>query len=137
MPLATSGPKSVRDEDDLVCEFLDISRAHFHAPIERLIFVSVDGMVHKRGRTTCGLQDACGASDRMSSSVAETLGCKLGTITHCVLTRGNLAQRYGDDQCWLRDVRCVSFVRTRRSTSCSSRAQVFVDSTACKGIAAL
>ena len=45
-----------------------------------------------------GLQDAgAGFFDRTSGSVAKKLGCKLGTFTHCVLTRGNLvAQRYGD-----------------------------------------
>ena len=49
-----SGPKPDRENDELY----DISRAHFHAPIERLIFVSIDGMVHKHGRTMSSLQDA-------------------------------------------------------------------------------
>ena len=59
---------------------------------------AADGMVHKLGRTTFGLQDAFASFDRMSGSVAEMLSCKLGTMTHCVLNRGNLvAQGHGDD----------------------------------------
>ena len=73
----------------MVCEFLDIARAHFHVPIERLVFISIDGMAYKFGRTMCGLQDAEAALDCMSGSVA-TLGCKLGTFTNRVLTHGNL-----------------------------------------------
>ena len=98
MSLTTSGPKPEREDDELVCEFLGISRAQFHAPIERLIFVSIDGMVHMLGRTMYGLQDVGAAFDRMSGSAAKKQGCKLGTFTHCVLTFGNLVvQCFGDD----------------------------------------
>ena len=67
-------------------------------PIERLIFGSIDGMVHKRGRTMYGLQDAGSAFDRTSGSVPKNWLQAWHFGTHCVLTRGNLvAQRYGDD----------------------------------------
>ena len=47
--------------------------------------------------TVYGLQDTGAAFDRMSGSVVKKLGSKLGTFTHCVLTRENLmVQRYGD-----------------------------------------
>ena len=65
---ATYGPKPERECDELVCEFLDISRAHFHAPIVRLIFVSIDGMVHKLWRTMYGLQDAGAAFGRIKEA---------------------------------------------------------------------
>ena len=108
--LATSGAKAEREDDEMVCEVIEISRTHFQAPIERLIFVSIDGMVHKLGRTMYALQDAC-------SSVAKKLGCKLGTCTHCVLTRGNLVtRRCGDDH------PALGMMRTSRSTSCWCRA---------------
>ena len=98
MSLVMSGPTPTCEEDDLFCEFLDISSAHILAPIERLVSVSTDGMVHKLGQTMCGLQGAGAGFDRMSGNVAKTPGCKLGTSTKCVLTRGNLvAQPHGDD----------------------------------------
>ena len=117
MSLAMSGD---REDDDLVCEFLDSSRTHVLAPIVRSIVVSIGGMVHKLGQTTFGLQDAAAAIGRTSCSVAKTLGCNLGTFTHCVWTSWNLvAKRYGDDSPVLgtrREVR--EFLLTCRSTSC-------------------
>ena len=56
-----------------------------------------------------GLQDAGTAFDKMSGQVAKKMGCRLGTFTHCVLSRGNLlAQCFGDDcrlLCTRREVR--------------------------------
>ena len=74
MSLAMSGPKPKREDDEVVCEFLDISRARFHAPIERLFFVSIRGMVHKLGWTIYGLHDAGSAFDRMSGQRGKEAG---------------------------------------------------------------
>ena len=88
MSLAMSGPQLEREDDELVCECHDISRAHCHAPVERLIFVSNDGVVHKPWRTMYGMQGPGAAFDRMCGKRCKEAGCKHGTFTHCVLTRG-------------------------------------------------
>ena len=42
MSMAMSGPKPASEDGELVCEFLDVSRAHFHAPIERKVLARID-----------------------------------------------------------------------------------------------
>ena len=96
--MAMRGPKPESEDDEVVCEFLDFSRAHFHAPTERKVLVRIDSEVYNLVRTMYGLQDAGAALDKMRCEEAKKMGCQLGTFTNCVLSRVNLeAQRYGDD----------------------------------------
>ena len=73
MTMAMFGPKPESEDDDHFCEFRDVSRAHFHALIERNVFVRIDGEVYPLGRTTYGLQDAGAAFDKMSGIFAVDL----------------------------------------------------------------
>eukprot|EP00971_Amphidinium_carterae_P272542 5409708-Amphidinium_carterae.2 len=55
--------------DDLVMEFLDISRAHLLSPVCRAIFVSVDGFVYRLKKAMYGLRDAGAAFDAKVSEM--------------------------------------------------------------------
>ena len=51
MSMVMSVPKPELEDDELVGEFLDVCRAHFHAPIDRKVFACIDGDICKLGRT--------------------------------------------------------------------------------------
>ena len=89
MPLAMSGPTPTCEEDDSVSEFLDISRAHFHAPIERLVSAPLTNGAQAWTNHVC--LAGCWGSTRPHEWERRTdAGLCVGTLTDCALTRGNL-----------------------------------------------
>ena len=57
---------------------LDIHRDHFHSPLARVVFVTINGRVYKLLKAMYGLRDAGASFDR------KVLGVSLGKISICV-----------------------------------------------------
>ncbi len=98
MSMAMTGERPANEDDELVVGLLDISWAHFHSELGRVVFIKIGDKVYRLRRAMYGLKDANAAFDKMSAKAALAMGCNIGTFTHCVLRRGTLtAQRHGDD----------------------------------------
>ena len=53
-----TGTRSEIQGDDDVLMLLDFPRAHFHAPLPRIVFVTIDGKVYRLLKAMYGLKDA-------------------------------------------------------------------------------
>ena len=63
---------------------LDISRAHFHSPLARAVFVTIDGKVYKLLKVMYGPRDAGAAFDRKVLDVMNLMCVSLGKMSICV-----------------------------------------------------
>ena len=54
---------------------LDISRAHLHSPLARVVFVTIDGKVYKLLKAMYGLRDVGAAFDRKVLDVMNLMEC--------------------------------------------------------------
>ena len=79
-----TGPRSQVDGDDEVLMLLDISRAHLHLPLARVVFVTIDDKVAKLLKAKYGLKDAGAAFDRKVLDVMNLMGVLLGKCSICV-----------------------------------------------------
>ena len=66
LSLMMTGPRSQIERDDTVMLW-EISRAHFHLPLARVVFVTLDGKVYNLLKTMHGLRDAGASFDRKVS----------------------------------------------------------------------
>ena len=81
---------------------LDISRAHLHSPLARVVFVTINGKVYKLLKEMYGLRDAGASIDRMVPDVMHLMRVSLGKFSICVGYRKVMNSlimlvRWGDD----------------------------------------
>ena len=62
----------------------DISRAHLHSPLARVVFVTINGKVYKLLKAMYGLRDAGASFDRKGLDVMNLMGVSLGKFSICV-----------------------------------------------------
>ena len=72
LSLMMTGPRSQVEGDDDVLMMLDISRTHLRSPLARVVFVTINGKVHKLPKAMYGLRDAGASFDRKVLDV----GCR-------------------------------------------------------------
>ena len=81
---------------------LDISRAHLHSLLARVVFVTINGKVYESLKAMCGLRDAGASFDRKVLDVMNLVGVSLGKFSIWVGYRklmNTLVRlvRWGDD----------------------------------------
>ena len=99
--MMTSPWSQVEGDDDVVM-LLDISRAHLHPPLPRVVFVTIDGKVYKLVKAMYELRDAGASFDTMLLLCDELDGSVSGQIQHlCWIQEsyGNHHGRRADDGC--------------------------------------
>ena len=97
-----TGPRSQVEGDDDVLTLLDISRAHLHSPLARVVFVTINGSDYKLLRAMYGLRDAGAPFDRKVLGVMNLVGVSLagfGVCVGCGAVLGTLVRLvcWGDD----------------------------------------
>ena len=102
LSLTITGPRSQVEGDDDVVMLLDISRAHLHSPLVRVVFVTIDGKVYKLLKAMYGLRDAGASFDRKVVDVMDLMAVSLGKFSICVGCRKAMDTlvrlvRWGDD----------------------------------------
>ena len=73
-----TGPRSQIEGDDDVLLLLDISRAHLHSPLARVVFVTIDGKIYKLLEAMYGQRDVGATFDRKVLDVMNLMGVSLG-----------------------------------------------------------
>ena len=77
----TTGRRSQVEGDDNVLMLLDISRAHLHSPLARVVFVmTINGNVHKLLNAISELQDTGASFDRKGA--CDELDWRVGGQIH-------------------------------------------------------
>ena len=76
-----TGPRSQVEVDDDVLMLLDISRAHLHLPLARVVFVTIIGKVYKLLKAMYGLRHAGASFDRKVLDVMNLIGVSLGKFS--------------------------------------------------------
>ena len=84
LSLPMTGPRCEVEGDDEVLMLLDISRAHLHSPLRRVVFVKIDGKVYRLLKAMYGLRDAGASFDRKVLDVMNLMGVTLGKFSICV-----------------------------------------------------
>ena len=84
LSLMMTGPRSQVEGHDDVLTLLDISRAHLHSPLARVVSVTIDGKVYKLLKAMYGLRDAEAAFDRKVLDVMNLIQVSLGKFSICV-----------------------------------------------------
>ena len=105
--LANAGQQGLRREDRRVLGFYDISRAHFHSPVRRHIYVKTpkEDTTVKTGlarllKAMYGTRDAGQCFDDFSEQTMKKLGFDIGKFNPCIhLHKGEnkVCVRHGDD----------------------------------------
>ena len=105
--VAMSGQVGTKREDQRVLGFYDVSRAHFHSPVRRPIFVkpppedtSIKSGVARLLKAMYGTRDAGNCFDTFAEEVMAKLGFECGVFSPCIYKhkRENMAcVRHGDD----------------------------------------
>ena len=105
--LAMSGQQGVPLNDRRVLAFYDVSRAHFHSPAKRLMFVKtlpedikIRSGIAKMLKAMYGSRDAGRCWDDFSDNVMKALTFKAGEFCPCVYYSAELdapCWRHGDD----------------------------------------
>ena len=95
-------PRSHVEGDDDVPMLLDISRAHLHSPVARVVLVTIDGKVYKLLKAMYGLRDSGAWFDRKVLDVVNLMGVSLGKFSTCVGLRNAMDSlvrlvRWSDD----------------------------------------
>ena len=78
---------------------VDISRAHFHSPLARVVFVTINGKVYKLLKAMYGLLDGGASFDRKVLDVMNLVGVSLSKFSICVKAQNSLVRlvRWGAD----------------------------------------
>ena len=102
LSLLMTGARPENASDEVVMMLLDISRAHLHSPLLRVVFVIIDGQVYRLLKALYGLRDAGASFDRKVLEVMAAMGVQLGKFSICVGHRGQGSElvrlvRHGDD----------------------------------------
>eukprot|EP00959_Pyramimonas_sp_CCMP1952_P369819 7745706-Pyramimonas_sp.AAC.1 len=97
-----TGPRPENPNDEEVLMLLDISRAHLHSPLNRVVFVKIDGQVYRLLKAMYGLRDAGASFDRKTESTMNVMGVTLGKFSVCLGYRRSgdsvvRSVRWGDD----------------------------------------
>ena len=79
-----TGPRSQVEGDDDVLMLLDISRAHLHSPLARVVFVTINGKVYKLLKAMYGLRHAGASFDRKVLDAMNLMGVSSGNFSICV-----------------------------------------------------
>ena len=82
--LAMSGPAPTAPGEEYVMMFLDVSSAHLHSPVQRCIYVVIDGVVYLLPKALYGLRDAGAAFDRKVEDSLLQMGFALGKFSPCL-----------------------------------------------------
>ena len=80
LPYEDDSPRSEVQGDDEVL-MLDISRANLDSPLARVVFVTINGKVHKLIKAMYGLRDAGASFDREVFDVMNLMGVSLGNFS--------------------------------------------------------
>ena len=83
IPTAAELDDEVKGYDDVLM-LLDISGAHLHSPLARVVFVTIDGKVYKLFKAMYGLRDAGASFDRKVLDVMNLMEVSLGKFSICV-----------------------------------------------------
>lgn len=100
--------EEVRREEKLVMGFFDISRAHFHSPCLRDVFIrlpdedpeKMEGLCGKLRQSMYGTRDAAQNFDRKSEDAMESMGFEVGLYNPCLYwhpVKKARVVRHGDD----------------------------------------
>ena len=113
MSLAMSGQASLAADKQRVLGFYDISRAHFHSPARRRLYIippaedtSCKTGLARLAKSMYGTRDAPQCFDSFAESVMEKLGFSIGLFSPCLYfcsDRNAACVRHGDDFILLAD----------------------------------
>ena len=87
LSLLMTGLRSQVEGDDDVMMLLDISRAHLHSPLARVVFVTVYDKVFTLLKAMCGLRPAGTSFDSKVLDVMNLMGVSLGKLSICVVRK--------------------------------------------------
>ncbi|CAK0837947.1 unnamed protein product, partial [Prorocentrum cordatum] len=94
LSLLMTGPRPENLNDEEVLMLLDISRAHLHSPLNRVVFVRIGGQVYRLLKAMYGLRDAGASGDSVVRGVRWGDDFPLsGKRLHCAEFRGELGKR--------------------------------------------
>jgi hypothetical protein len=105
--LAVSGQSHLQPSAQRVLGFYDISRAHFHSPVRRRLYVvpppedtSIDTGVARLCKAMYGTRDAAQCFDAFAESAMRALGFEIGVFSPCLYwhkEKNASCARHGDD----------------------------------------
>ena len=102
LSMLMTGARPESPMDERVLMLIDISRAHLHSPLDRDVFVRVDGVVYQLCKAMYGLRDAGASFDRKVEKTMGAMDVTLGKFSVCLGVRymdGDIVRqvRWGDD----------------------------------------